>query len=31
MNASAAVMVDWETGTLSAAADPRNAALGLAW
>jgi gamma-glutamyltranspeptidase/glutathione hydrolase len=31
MNASAAVMVDWETGTLSAAADPRTTALGLAW
>ena len=31
MNASAAVMVDWETGTLGAAADPRTAALGLAW
>jgi gamma-glutamyltranspeptidase / glutathione hydrolase len=31
MNASAAVMVDWETGTLSAAADPRNNALALAW
>jgi hypothetical protein len=31
MNASAAVMVEWETGTLSAAADPRTTALALAW
>jgi gamma-glutamyltranspeptidase/glutathione hydrolase len=31
MNSSAAVMVEWETGTLSAAADPRTSALALAW
>ena len=31
MNSSAAVMVEGENGTLSAAADPRTSALALAW
>jgi len=31
MNASAGVMIDWANGTVSAAADPRVAALALAW
>ena len=31
MNDSAAIMVDAETGTVSAGADPRTTALALAW
>jgi len=31
MNSSAAILVDLATGTVSAAADPRTAALALAW
>jgi gamma-glutamyltranspeptidase/glutathione hydrolase len=31
LNASAAIMVDAATGTLAAGADPRVAALALAW
>jgi gamma-glutamyltranspeptidase / glutathione hydrolase len=31
MNASAAIFVEWNTGTVSAGADPRTTALALAW
>ena len=31
MNASAAIMIEWNTGTVSAGADPRTTALALAW
>jgi hypothetical protein len=31
MNDSAAIMVDAETGTVSAGADPRTTAIALAW
>ena len=31
LNSSAAILVDWQTGTLAAAADPRTAAMALAW
>jgi gamma-glutamyltranspeptidase/glutathione hydrolase len=31
MNDSAAILVDWEHGTLHAGADPRTTALALAW
>ena len=31
MNASAAIFIEWNTGTVSAGADPRTTALALAW
>jgi gamma-glutamyltranspeptidase / glutathione hydrolase len=31
MNDSAGIVIDWATGTVSAAADPRTTAMGLAW
>jgi gamma-glutamyltranspeptidase/glutathione hydrolase len=31
LNDSAGIVVDWETGTLNAGADPRTTALALAW
>jgi gamma-glutamyltranspeptidase / glutathione hydrolase len=31
LNDSAAILIEWETGTISAAADPRTSALALAW
>ena len=31
MNDSAAIFVEWSTGTVSAGADPRTTALALAW
>jgi gamma-glutamyltranspeptidase/glutathione hydrolase len=31
MNSSAGILVDWDTGTVQAGADPRTTALALAW
>jgi len=31
LNDSAGIVIDWATGTVSAAADPRTTAMGLAW
>jgi gamma-glutamyltranspeptidase len=31
MNDSAGIVIDWKNGTVSAAADPRTTASGLAW